>query len=262
MMKYNVSNHWIVNDDYKYNPLSVIYSDMDSSPESFDRAQGRPDPRDKKKFHFDDTPQRRALVAFARMLFSLVMEMEVDGLGYFPREGPVILAANHVTNFDVFPMQFALPRPIFFMGKAELFRNPIVDVLIRTLSGFPVHRGGNDQWAMRHAAKVLNHGQTLGMFPEGTRSKSRGLKVAKTGTARLAIEADCPIVPMTIVGSDLFFKRFPRRTRVHICILPPLMPNPGETPLALTDRLMFTLARALPEAMRGVYAETPEGFVT
>jgi 1-acyl-sn-glycerol-3-phosphate acyltransferase len=113
---------------------------------------------------------------------------------------------------------------------------------------------------MRHAAKVLKHGLPLGMFPEGTRSKGRGLAVAKTGTARLAIEANCPILPMAVTGSDQFFKRFPHRARVQITILPPLMPNPGENPLALTDRLMFTLAQGLPEAMRGVYAEAPEGF--
>lgn len=223
-------------------------------------ATSETDPRDKKKYYFADTPQRRALIAIAQFLFKFVMEMEVVGLEHFPRKGAVILAANHVTNFDVFPMQFAVPRPIFFMGKAELFKNPIMDVFIRNLSGFPVNRGEKDLWALRHAAKVLNHGQTLGMFPEGKRSKGTGLAVAKTGAARLAIEADCPIVPMAVVGSDSFFKRFPRRAQVQITLLPPLMPEPGENPLALTDRLMFTLARALPKEMRGVYAEVPEGF--
>jgi len=231
-----------------------------ATPEPFDSAQGGPDPRDKRKFYYADTPQRRVLVALARFLFSFVMKMEVVGLENFPRQGSVILVANHVTNFDVFPMQFALPRPIFFMGKAELFRNPIMDVILRNLSGFPVNRSEKDQWAMRHAARVLNHGLTLGMFPEGKRSKGRGLSVAKTGVARLALEANCPIVLMAVTGSDQFFKRFPRRTRVQIKLLPPLQPMPGENPLALTDRLMFTLAQALPEEMRGVYAEVPEGF--
>lgn len=229
---------------------------MDSTP----LATPESDPRDKKKFYFADTPQRRALIALVRSLFRLVMEMHVEDLKYFLESGPVILAANHVTNFDVFPMQFALPRPIFFMGKAELFKNPLMDLVIRNLSGFPVNRGETDLWAMRHAAKVLAHGQTLGMFPEGTRSKGKGLKVAKTGSARLAIEADCPILPMAIVGSDQFFKRFPLRTLVRITLLQPLLPKLGENPLALTDRLMFTLAQGLPEEMRGVYAEVPEGF--
>lgn len=218
------------------------------------------DPRDKKKYYFTDTPQRRALVALARFLFNFIMKMEVVGLENLPREGPVVLVANHVTNFDVFPMQFALPRPIFFMGKAELFKNPVLDLFLRNLSGFPVNRGEKDLWAMRHAAKVLRHGQTLGMFPEGKRSKGRGLSVAKTGAARLALDAHCPILLMTVTGSDKFFKRFPHRARVQIKVLPPLWPKPDETPLALTDRMMFTLAQALPEEMRGVYAEAPKGF--
>ncbi len=223
-------------------------------------ATPQTDPRDKKKFYFSDTPQRRLMIAILRFLFHSAMKMEVTGLENFPPQGPLILAANHVTSFDVFPMQFALPRPIFFMGKAELFRNPLLDVLLRNLSGFPVNRGEKDQWAMRHAAKVLKHGQTLGMFPEGTRSKGKGLTVAKTGVARLAIEAECPIVLTAVTGSDQFFKRFPHRARVRIEFLPPLLPQPGETPLALTDRLMFTLAQSLPEDMRGVYAEMPKGF--
>ncbi|MGB8984976.1 MAG: lysophospholipid acyltransferase family protein [Anaerolineales bacterium] len=218
------------------------------------------DPRDKKKFYFADTPQRRAMIAALRSLFGIVMRLEVDGLENFPRQGPVILAANHVTNFDVFPIQFAVPRPIFFMGKAELFRNPLLDVFLRNLSGFPVNRGEKDQWAMRHAARVLKRGLTLGMFPEGTRSQGKGLAVAKTGAARLAIEAECPIVLAAITGSDRFFKGFPHRARVQVRLLPPLTPRLGENPLALTDRLMFTLARALPQDMRGVYAELPEGF--
>jgi 1-acyl-sn-glycerol-3-phosphate acyltransferase len=219
-----------------------------------------PDPRDKKKFYFADTPQRRAMIAVIRFLFRFVMEMDVNGLEHFPRAGAVILAANHVTNFDVFPMQFSVPRPIFFMGKAELFKNPLLDVFLRNLSGFPINRGEKDLWAMRHAAKVLEQGQTLGMFPEGTRSHGRGLKVAKTGTARLAIEAECPILPLAVVGSDRFFKRFPQRTCVQITLMPSLKPKLGESPLALTDRLMFTLAQGLPPEMRGVYAQVPDGF--
>src|SRR5512141_244343 len=139
--------------------------------ESTTLATPQADPRDQKKYYFADTPQRRAMIAVIRSLFKLVMKMEVVGLENFPREGPVILAANHVTNFDVFPMQFALPRPIFFMGKAELFRNPVMVGLLRKLSGFPVKRGEKDRWAMRQAAKVLNQGLLLGMFPEGKRSK-------------------------------------------------------------------------------------------
>lgn len=218
------------------------------------------DPRDRKNFAFHATLFRRLLVAILRQIFRLVMRMEVDGLENLPLDGPVVIACNHVTNFDVFPMQLSLPRPIFFMAKAELFKFPLMDIALRDLGAFPVFRGEKDGWAMKHARAVLEHGHTLGMFPEGTRNKGRGLGVAKTGTARLAIDSKSPIVPMVITGTDRFFKRFPRRAHVNVRLLPLLMPAPGETPLSLTDRLMFSMAAALPEDMRGVYAEIPKGF--
>lgn len=218
------------------------------------------DPRNRKQFYFHATPLRKFGVATLNAIFFFIMEKRVDGLENLPLDGPVIVAANHVTNFDVFPMQLSLPRPIFYMGKAELFKNPITDVLFRNLGAFPVSRDKKDRWAYNHALKILAHGQTLGMFPEGTRSRGRGLGVAKTGVARMSIETGTPIVPMAITGSDKFFKHFPRRTRVTVSLLPPILPESGETPLALTDRLMFSLASALPAEMRGVYSEHPLGF--
>ncbi|HEX2698432.1 MAG TPA: lysophospholipid acyltransferase family protein [Anaerolineales bacterium] len=220
------------------------------------------DPRDRKHFVFEETPLRKLVVWALRVLFRLVMKLEVRGLENVPLDGALIVACNHVTNWDVIPMQLTLPRVIFFMGKAELFHFPLIDTVFRNCGAFPVYRGEKDAWAMRHARKILDHEQTLGMFPEGTRSKGKGLSVAKTGTARLSIEANCPILPMTITGSDQFLKRFPHRVSVNVTFLPPLLARPGETPLALTDRLMFALASALPEDMRGVYAEMPKGFNT
>jgi len=218
------------------------------------------DARDRKRFVFRATLFRKILVGTLRLLFRFVMKMEVQGLEHFPLSGPVLIACNHVTNFDVFPMQFSLPRPIFYMAKAELFKFWIMDVALRDLGAFPVYRGEKDQWAMNHARKVLENGQTLGMFPEGTRNKGRGLGVAKTGTARMAIDFNCPIVPMVLTGTDRFFKGFPHRASVTVKLLPPLLPNSEETPLSLTDRLMFSMAAALPDDLRGVYAEIPKGF--
>jgi 1-acyl-sn-glycerol-3-phosphate acyltransferase len=218
------------------------------------------DPREQKNFAFQTTFFRKCLVAVLRQAFRLIMKMETEGLENLPLEGSLVIACNHVTNFDVFPMQFSLPRPIFFMGKAELFKFPLMDVALRNLGAFPVYRGEKDAWAMRHARKVLEQGQTLGMFPEGTRNKGRGLGVAKTGTARLAIDTSSPVVPMVVTGTDRFFKSIPRRANVTVKLLPPLLPAPSETPLALTDRLMFSMAAALPEDLRGVYAEIPKGF--
>ena len=219
------------------------------------------DPRNQQQFSFHTTLFRSFLVSILRLLFRIVMKLDVQGIENFPLDGAVVIACNHVTNFDVFPMQFSLPRPLFYMAKSELFKFPPMAMALRNLGAFPVNRGERDSWAIRHAHKVLEHGQTLGMFPEGTRNKGHGLGVAKTGTARIAIETGSPIVPMVVIGTDKFFKLFPRRTDVTVKMLPPLLPISGETPLALTDRLMFRMAAALPEEMRGVYAEIPKGFL-
>ncbi len=200
------------------------------------------------------------MVALLTGLSRPFMKLDVRGLEHLPLDGAVVLVANHVTNFDVFPMQISLPRPIFYMGKAELFKVGIVDAVFRRMGAFPVYRGEKDQWAMRHAARILEHGQMLGMFPEGTRSKGKGLGVAKTGAARLAIDANCPIVPMALIGSDRFFRQLPRPNTVTVSLLPPILPTPDDTPLSLTDRVMFSLASALPVDMRGVYSELPKGF--
>jgi len=214
------------------------------------------DPRDRKPFVFHETPFRRFVRWGADLLFRLIMKLEVRGLEHVPPDGALILASNHVTNWDVVPLQLSLPRVIFFMGKAELFKFSLVDVAFRNCGAFPVNRGEKDAWAMRHALQVLEHEQTLGMFPEGHRSKGRGLGSAKTGTARLAIEANCPILPMAITGSDRFFKSFPHRTHITVTFLPLLYPKPDETAQELTDRLMLVIVSALPGEMQGVYSET------
>lgn len=218
------------------------------------------DPRDKLYFAYRTTWFRRFVIFVLGSVFKLIMKLEVKNIENLPTDGAVVMTANHVTNFDVIPMQLSLPRPIFFMGKASLFKIPIFEAAIRNLGAFPVYRGEKDEWALRHAARVLEHGQMLGMFPEGTRSKGKGLSVAKTGSARLALDAGCPIVPLAVIGTDGFFKRFPHRTHVTIKILPPILPKPNETPLALMDRVMFALAAELPEDMRGVYGNIPKGF--
>jgi 1-acyl-sn-glycerol-3-phosphate acyltransferase len=218
------------------------------------------DPRQKKRYYFGNTPLRRVLTPLLTGLFYLFMNLKTEGTDNLPSTGGVVLASNHLTNFDVFPMQIALPRLLFFMGKEELFRNPVLDAALRRFGGFPVYRGGGDEWALQHAREVLERGQVLGIFPEGSRSESRGLRPGKTGAARLALETGSPILPLAISGTQHMFKHFPRRTPVTVRLGTPIYPFPHESPLALTDRLMFLLAEMLPADMRGVYAEHPEGF--
>jgi len=225
-----------------------------------DTPTERSDPRERRKYYLETTLLRRILTPTLRILFRFISVIQTSGVENLPSEGPVVLAANHMSFFDMFPMQFALPRPIFFMAKAELHRSPILDAVLRPLGSFPVERGSHDEWAFRHAQRLLEHGQVLGIFPEGTRSRGLGLRSAKTGAARLAIVMSCPLVPMAVEGTQRMFHGFPHRSTVQIKVGEPIYPQHGETALALTDRMMFTLAGLLPPELRGVYAQRPLGF--
>ncbi len=215
---------------------------------------GTSDPRDLETFYLHATPLRRLVLGLARVLFGLVMQLGVSGLSNLPEQGGFILASNHVNNWDVFAMQLATPRTIFYMGKAELFSFAPLGWLLRNFGAFPVYRKERDAWALKHARRVLDAGQVLGMFPEGHRSHGNGLLPAKTGSARLAIELRCPIVPMAISGTENLLHTLPRRTQVTVSFLPPLHPRSDDTPEGLTERMMVALASALPEPLRGVYA--------
>jgi 1-acyl-sn-glycerol-3-phosphate acyltransferase len=220
----------------------------------------RADPRDRQKFVFHTTLIRRLTIVTLKIILPLVMKREISGAENLPAEGPVVLAANHLTNYDVFPIQVCLRRPLFFMAKVELHQNPLLDIWLREMGAFPVERGQRDEWALAHARKVLDKNQVLAIFPEGTRSKGNGLRPAKTGAARFALYANCPIIPVTIQGTEKMFQQLPRRTAVTINVGAPIYPAEGENALALTDRIMFTLAEMLPPELRGVYAEHPAGF--
>jgi 1-acyl-sn-glycerol-3-phosphate acyltransferase len=215
------------------------------------------DPRPSLNYPLTPTRLNRILVSVARWVFKGVMVMDIHSLENIPGQGAAIVASNHVNNFDVFPLQLALPRPLFFMGKAELFQIGFVHAVFRRMGGFPVYRGEGDAWALEHSTRLLAAGQLLAMFPEGTRSRGRGLAVAKTGAARLAIDTGVPIVTVSIDGSQRFFKQFPRRNRVQVVIAPPIIPQPGETAISLTDRMMYSMAANLPPELRGVYADNP-----
>ena len=218
-----------------------------------------PDIRDQKRYQFGMTPFRRVVTPTLKTLFRAFTTIHASGIENLPNEGGVIMASNHLSVYDMFPIQFVLPRPLFYMAKEELHQNPLLDLILRQLGSFPVKRGARDKWAIGHAKKVLRHGQVLGIFPEGTRSKG-GLRTGKTGAARLAISENCPIAPLAIEGTQNMFSGFPRRQSVSVTMGEPIFPEPGETTLGLTDRLMFTLADLLPTELRGVYAEHPPGF--
>ena len=132
--------------------------------------------------------------------------LRARGLEHIP-EGGFVLAANHTSNFDPWPLgiPFLPRRQLRFMAKAELF-NPILAPILRAGGAFKVRRGEGDVEAMRTAAELAREGEIVVMFPEGTRRK-KGLRKKfearpHTGAARIALSADVPLVPAAIGGTD------------------------------------------------------------
>jgi 1-acyl-sn-glycerol-3-phosphate acyltransferase len=132
--------------------------------------------------------------------------LRARGLEHIP-EGGFVLAANHTSNFDPWPLgiPFLPKRQLRFMAKAELF-NPILAPILRAGGAFKVRRGEGDVEAMRTAGELAQAGEIVVMFPEGTRRK-KGLRKKHearphTGAARIALSAGVPLVPAAIGGTD------------------------------------------------------------
>ena len=135
-------------------------------------------------------------------IFSIFFRWKVIGAENIPAAGGVIIAANHVSLWDPPVLGAAIPRRIHFMAKEELFTNPVFSWLITKLGAFPVKRGIADRTAIRTALSLLENGSVLGLFPEGTRSKTGVLGAPEPGLAMLAIKAGVPVVPAAIVGTN------------------------------------------------------------
>jgi len=141
--------------------------------------------------------------------------LRARGLEHIP-EGGFVLAANHTSNFDPWPLgiPFLPRRQLRFMAKAELF-NPVLAPILRAGGAFKVRRGEGDVDAMRTAAQLAREGEIVVMFPEGTRQK-KGLRKKfearpHTGAARIALTAGVPLVPAAIAGTDRLSRLGPLR---------------------------------------------------
>ncbi|ACX52265.1 1-acyl-sn-glycerol-3-phosphate acyltransferase [Ammonifex degensii KC4] len=136
-----------------------------------------------------------------RLYLHIFRSFRVEGLEHFPREGPVIVAANHQSYLDPVALGCALPRRVYYMAKEELFHIPVLRTLIRWLGAFPVKREEMDRRALRTALNLLARGQVVGIFPEGTRSREGKLLPLQPGAALLALKSGAPVVPVALTGT-------------------------------------------------------------
>lgn len=204
--------------------------------------------------------------AFVVPALRLGLRMKIYGLKHIPRRGGAVVICNHLDWFDPILLLAASPRPMMWMAKAEFMGWPVLRQIALQAGAFPVERGRPDLTALRHAQSLLDDGMLVGMFPEGTRSRTGGLQAPFAGASLVASRAGAPIIPSALVGTEYLplagkkppQKRYPKVVAVfgEPFVLDTLRSNGTKYRLEeLTDAMMIEIARLLPEPYRGVYAD-------
>ena len=141
---------------------------------------------------------RSLLVPF----FLIYLRMDRIGREHLPRTGPLLLASNHRSFLDPFVIGTMVRRPVYYMAKRELFEKRWQAVLLNALGAFPVDRGAGDRGAMDTAREILERGDCVVVFPEGTRMRPGPLGDPRRGVGRLALETGAPVVPIAVIGTE------------------------------------------------------------
>jgi 1-acyl-sn-glycerol-3-phosphate acyltransferase len=195
----------------------------------------------------------RLIKLIGRPLFRILFLVEYAGVENVPATGAVILAGNHPSYLD--PVLVALPvnRVIRFMAWDALFKIPLLGQLIKMLGAFPVDIArGKGEAAYREALRVLKDGEALGIFPEGKRSERGPMGELKMGTARLALETNAPIVPITIGGASRAWPKYrllPKPAKIVVRYHKPVYPDQLRAATEIDDR------KAQQEIMQSVAAK-------
>jgi len=177
-----------------------------------------------------------------RGLFTSIWGMKVTGLENIPLEGPVIIAVNHVSLIDPPLMSVAVAprRRPFAVGKKELFDKPLLGWWLRNTGNFPLDRTGDATSAMKAALDVLQRGGCLAIYPEGTRVKPGETRVPKAGISFLAARTKAPVVPLRVLGTAEFPRKFPLEVRIGAPLAPP-MAEDRATGLAYAKMVMESI---------------------
>jgi 1-acyl-sn-glycerol-3-phosphate acyltransferase len=218
--------------------------------------QVREEPRPGPLFPAGLGRMQRWMKAVPGRLIGWFFRMEVDGAEHVPSTGPVVLAANHRSMWDIPMHVIASPRPIQFMAKRELFRPPFPAIWWTLLGGFSVRRDIADLRAVDIAEAVLERGEVLGIYPEGKRSKTGEMLPFLRGAAWLALRTGAPIVPTGIMGTARRgpWGRRPSRRPVRVRFGPAIAVAREEDPLirrkqaeALTEDLLEAITALVEE---------------
>jgi glycerol-3-phosphate dehydrogenase (NAD(P)+) len=158
---------------------------------------------------------RTVLVPF----FLVYLRMQRVGREHLPADGPLLLAANHRSFLDPFVIGTLVKRPVYYMAKRELFEKRWQAWILNGLGAFPVDRGAGDKDAMLTARAILERGDCVVVFPEGTRIRRGPLAEPRRGIGRLALETGAPIAPVAVMGSEEVRRGWrvrPRKVRLRV----------------------------------------------
>ena len=199
---------------------------------------------------------------FIRLVFRVILRLELRGQENLPHEGPVILAISHSSFIDPLIAGAYSPRDVVPMAKIEAFDLPIIGMLIRFYGAFAVRRGEVDMTAVKTALRVLQAGYGLVIAPEGHRSESGALQQGREGAIILSLRSGAPIVPVAVWGGKQLWKnlaRFRRTDIQYFCgepVLPTLKGNKPtrESIAGMSDELMLRIAAMMPPELHGYYA--------
>ncbi len=154
------------------------------------------------------------LVFILRFPLFLIFRYKHINKNNIPKEGRYIIASNHISGPDCIFVGLGQKRYIRFMAKAELFENKFLSWFFTKMGAFPVNRGKGDTSAINNAKEMIDNGETLGIFIEGTRSKTGEFLKPKSGAVMIAHQMDCKIVPCAISCKGIK-PSFWRRKYVH-----------------------------------------------
>ncbi len=198
-----------------------------------------------------------------RALVPLIAKLHTEGLENIPQEGPVILASDHISWFDIPLISLRVPRITHYMAKIELFGIPVLGGLLRLLGAFPVRRGEGDREALRTSQRVLQEGELLVIFPEGHRSGGHLIE-GKSGTALIALRAGAPVIPVAVFGTERILKGpriGPFAPRVTVRYGKPFRLQPETGHYTRDDlvnginEIMLRIAALMPPEYRGIYKD-------
>ncbi|WP_346290912.1 lysophospholipid acyltransferase family protein [Sphaerothrix gracilis] len=151
----------------------------------------------------------------------------IYGAEQVPRQGPLIVVANHASDFDPPILSNCVRRPVSYMAKEELFKVPVLSQAIQLYGAYPVKRGSADRSAIRAALKQLEQGWAVGVFLQGTRTVDGRIDSPKLGAALIAAKAQAPILPVSLWGTHRILKGsswprpVPLTIRIGSVIAPP-----------------------------------------